>query len=38
MKKNILKHFEHADELLIDGMIEEVYNDLYPSDIETEEI
>ncbi len=38
MKKNILKHFEHADELLIDGMIEEVYNDLYPSEIETEEI
>lgn len=38
MKKNILKHFEHADELLIDGMIEEVYNDLYPSDIGTEEV
>ena len=38
MKKNILKHFEHADELLIDGMIEDVYNDLYPSDSEAEEI
>lgn len=38
MKKNILKHFEHADELLIDGMIEEVYNDLFPSDTEIEKI
>lgn len=32
MKKNVLERFEHADELLIDGMIEEVYNELYPSD------
>lgn len=38
MKKNILEHFKHADELLIDGMIEEVYNDLFPSDYETEEL
>jgi len=38
MKKNILEHFEHADELLIDGMIEEVYNELYPSNEEAKEI
>lgn len=32
MKKMVLEHFENPDELLVDGMIEEVYNDIYPAE------
>lgn len=35
MKKMIMQHFENPDELLADGMIEEVYNDIY-SESDTE--
>lgn len=30
MKKIIQEHFESADDLLIEGMIEDVYNEIYP--------